>query len=177
MLDQESARDMAGVVHRKADQARDLLRLAEEILRGIGQRMAFERDDTLVPLPGELVEGDRQITLAEQGLERRNRGHIMEPVGVEAHIAAKLALAEIADQQVDDSALGLRLHRQLTAHAPEHRSQQCGERQRLGQDPRDRRRIVMRRQHLVEQRTDSNDSSARRALRDREPPRQYRALI
>ena len=75
MLEQDAAGDVAGIVDREPHQARYLLRLAEEMLRGLGEAFALERDDALVALAGHrLVEGDGEIALAEQGEQRRQAG-------------------------------------------------------------------------------------------------------
>src|SRR5687768_15853172 len=110
MLDEKPGGDMAGVVDGEPHQARNLLGLAEIALRRLGQRVAFERNDPLVALAaGRLVEGDGKIALAEQRLEVAVARKLGEPVAVEADIAAQLPAAIIADQQIDNSALGLRL--------------------------------------------------------------------
>jgi hypothetical protein len=71
---EEAAGDVAGIVHREPHQARDLLGLGEEALRRLGQARAFQRHDALVALLGRhLVEGDGEIALAEQPLQRRQR--------------------------------------------------------------------------------------------------------
>ena len=51
MLEQDAAGDMAGIVDREPDQARDLLGLAEEMLCAASARLlAFERNDALIAL-------------------------------------------------------------------------------------------------------------------------------
>ena len=74
MLEQQAAGDPVAValLGREPDQARDLLRLREIALRRLAEVLALERHDALVALVGDrLVEGDREIALAEQLLERR----------------------------------------------------------------------------------------------------------
>ena len=69
MLEQQAAGEPVAValLRREPNQARDLLRLAEIALRRFGQALALQRHDPLVALLGQrLVEGDRQIALAEQ---------------------------------------------------------------------------------------------------------------
>ena len=69
MLKQQSARDPMSVMlcDRQADQARDLLRLREKALRCLRQAVALQRDDPLVALVHHrMIEGDREIALAEQ---------------------------------------------------------------------------------------------------------------
>ena len=50
MLEQDAAGDMAVVVDREPDQARDLLGLAEEMLDRLGEAVAFQRHDALIAL-------------------------------------------------------------------------------------------------------------------------------
>ena len=83
------------------------------------QALALQRHDALVALVGRrLVEGDRQIALAEQREQRRVRPGLGQPLGIVADIAAQLAAEIVAHQQVDDAVLGLRLERQLAAADP-----------------------------------------------------------
>ncbi len=80
------------------------------MLDRLGEAAALERHDPLIALAGQrLIEGDREIALAEQGEERRQARLLGEPLGIEADIAAQLAAAIIGDEQVDDAGLGLRL--------------------------------------------------------------------
>jgi hypothetical protein len=58
-------------------------------------------------------------------------------------IAAKLAAEIVAHEKVDDAVFGLRLERDLPAGLLEHRAQQRGQHQRLGQQPLDKRRIIV----------------------------------
>lgn len=64
-------------------------------------------------------------------------------------VAAKLAVAIVADQQVDDAVLRLCLQRQLAVLALEQRSQQGSDRQRFGQEVADRRGIGVGRKDRV----------------------------
>src|SRR3546814_20311373 len=67
MLDEDAAGDMAGFVDGEAPEARYLLGLAEEALRGLGERIALQRHDALVALAAHrVIEGDGEIALAEQ---------------------------------------------------------------------------------------------------------------
>ena len=121
MLEQQPARAPAVValVRGQPNQARDLLGLGEIALRRLGQAVALQRHDPLVALVGRrLVEGDRQIALAEQSEQRWLRARLGQPLGIVADIAAQLAAEIIADQQVDDAVLGLRLERQLARPDP-----------------------------------------------------------
>ena len=84
MLEQQPAREPmpAALLRREPDQARDLLGLGEIALRRIAEVLALERDDALVALLGErLVEGDREIALAEQLLQRRARPSVSSCAG------------------------------------------------------------------------------------------------
>src|SRR3546814_13178893 len=77
MLDEDAAGDMAGVVDGEAHEARYLLGLAEEALRGLGERIALQRHDALVALAAtRVIEGDGYIALAEPGQQRAERGHV-----------------------------------------------------------------------------------------------------
>src|SRR5690242_11617721 len=116
VLEQEAAGEpmLTALLGREPNQARDLLRLRKIALRRLGKVLALERNDALVALIRDrLVEGDREIALTEQLLQRRLRGRFLEPLRIMPHIAAQLAAEIIAHQKVDDSALGLRLQRQL----------------------------------------------------------------
>ena len=175
MLEQHAAGDPAAVAlfGRQADEARDLLGLGEIALRRLGQAVALQRDDPLVALVGRrLVEGDRQIALAEQGEQRRVRPSVGQPLGIVADIAAQLAAEIIAHQQVDDAALGLRLERHLALRVLEQRAEQGGQHQRLGEQSLDHRRIAMVGQtDLVEHRPDARQPAARMARRNRDAER------
>ncbi len=150
----------------------NLLRLAEVILRRLGQRAALERHDALIALLRQrLVEGDGEIALAEQSGEVAMARKLAEPVGVEADIAPQLAAAIVADEQIDDPALGLRLDGELALGLLEHRAEQGGQHQRLGQDAGDRRRIIVRREDLVEQRPEPHQPAARVAAGNGEAER------
>ena len=119
MLAEEAAGDHVTTVgqglDRDADEAGDLLGLREIMFGGLGERSAFERDDALIALARavaarrRLIEGDRQIALAEQREQRRLDRCLGQLVGIEAQIAAHLAALVVDDEQVDDAALGLRL--------------------------------------------------------------------
>ncbi len=70
MLEENSAGDPMAValLDRKSHQARDLLRLREVTLGGLGKAVAVQRHDTLVTLLGlRLVECDCQVAFAEKG--------------------------------------------------------------------------------------------------------------
>ncbi len=69
MLEENSAGDPMAValLDRKSHQARDLLRLREVTLGGLGKAVAVQRHDTLVTLLGlRLVECDCQVAFAEK---------------------------------------------------------------------------------------------------------------
>src|SRR3546814_10987404 len=77
MLDEDAAGDMAGVVDGEAHEARYLLGLAEEALRGLGERIALQRHDALVAPAAPLwTQGAGEIALAEQA-EQRGEGRHM----------------------------------------------------------------------------------------------------
>ncbi len=157
---------------REPHQARDLLGLGEEMLDRLGEVAALERHDPLIALVRHrLVEGDREIALAEQAEQRRLAGLLGEPFGVEADIAAQLAAAIVGDQEVDDAALGARLQRQLPAHVLQHRAEQGGQHQGLGEGARDRGRIIVRGEDLVEHRPEPHQPPARVPLPQREADR------
>src|SRR5205085_7483012 len=111
MLQQQSASEPVAIAlfGSEANQARDLLRLGEIALRCLGKVLAFERDDTLIALLGNgLVERDREIALAKELLQRGPFRSARDAFRVMSDIAAQLAALIIADQHVDDSAIGLR---------------------------------------------------------------------
>ena len=118
-----------------------------------------------------LVEGDREIALAEQLLQRRLFGKLGQPLGVVADVAAQLAAEIIADHQVDRPALGLRLQRQLPLRLLEQRAEQRGQRQRLGEQLLDDRRIIVVGEDGVDHRPKPRDPAARVARRDRDAER------
>src|SRR5690348_8320934 len=97
---------LAALLGPEPNQARALLRLREIALRRFGEVLALQRNDALIAfVRHRLVEGDREIALAEQLLQRRFRGRFREPLGVVPDIAAQLAAEIIAHQEVDDPAL------------------------------------------------------------------------
>jgi hypothetical protein len=154
---------------RKPDKARDLLGLAEVAFRRLAERSAFQRHDALIAFAGRrLIEGDRQIPFSEQGEQRRIYRRLRQPLGVVPHIAAHLAAAIVAHQQVDDAALGLRLQGQLAVAVLKGRSEQRRQRQRLCQQPADHRRVVMVDEDRIEHRPQPHDPAARVTRRDRE---------
>ena len=169
MLEEEAAGDAAAGVEREPDQARNLLGLDEEMLGRLGQAAAFQRHDPLVALAGQsLIEGDRQIALAEQGEERGLARLLGEPLGIEADIAAQLAVPIIADEQVDDAALGLGLEGELAARILQRRAEQGGEHEGLAQRARDRGGIIVGGQYLAEHRPEPDQPPARVAGGERE---------
>jgi hypothetical protein len=59
------------------------------MLRRLGQRRSVQRHDALIALAGRrLVEGDRQIALAEQAEQGRIAADFRQPFGIELGIAA-----------------------------------------------------------------------------------------
>ena len=95
--------------------------------------MPFQRHDALITLAvRRLIEGDRQITLAEQRLQRRHHRNVSQLLRIEPDVATKLASPVVADEQVDDAAFGLRLQRQLTSDVLKHGAQQRGQGERFG---------------------------------------------
>src|SRR6185369_12314769 len=102
------------LLRRESDDARDLLGLGEEALRGMREAVALQRHDALIALVSHrMVEGDREIALAEQRKERRARPHVREPLAVEAYVSAKVAGQIIADEQLDRARLCLGLEGDL----------------------------------------------------------------
>src|SRR5215204_3103972 len=102
MLEQQAAGGPAAVplLGREADEAWDLLRLGEIALRRMGKAVALQRDDPLVTLVRHrLVECDRQITLAEQGEERRVRPDVRDPLGIVPDVSTELAVQIVAHEQ------------------------------------------------------------------------------
>jgi hypothetical protein len=106
--------------------------------------------------------------LVEQRIERRILAEPGQPLGVVLDIAAQLAALIVAHQQADDAALRLRLQRHLPLGILQRRAEQRGQRQRLGEQPLDHRRIGMRRQDPVEHRPQPRDAAAGVAARDGE---------
>jgi len=85
-----------------------------------------------------------------------------------ADIAAQLATQIIADHEVDRTAFGLRLQRQLTLRLLQQRAEKRGQRQRLGKQLFDDRRIIVAGEDGVEHRSQPRDSAACIARRDRD---------
>ena len=119
---------------RDPDKTGDLLGLRKIALRGLGERRAVERHDTLVAFAAcRLVERDREIALAEQREKRRIDRCLGQSVCIVTNIAAHFATAIVADQQIDDAGLGLRLQRHLPVRILEQRAEQRGQDQRFSQ--------------------------------------------
>src|SRR3546814_15410074 len=96
------------------------------MLGSLADRRAFERDDALIAFGGgRLVEGDRKETFAEQREQGRVGPGLGQPLGVELEVAAQLAAAIIADEQLDRPAAGLRLQRQLALLVLQRRTEQA----------------------------------------------------
>ena len=94
-----------------------------------------------------------------------------QPFAVEADIAAQLARAIVADEQIDDAALGLGLKGKLPRFLLQQRAKQGGEDQRFRKDARDRRRIIVRGKNMVEQRAEPDDAATGVAHADGEADR------
>jgi hypothetical protein len=88
-----------------------------------------------------------------------------------SNIAAQLAAEIVADQQVDDAILGLRLDGELAVGILEQRSEQCGQHQRLGEQLLDHRRIAMIGEDGFEHRPDARSTSPRMSRRHRDAQR------
>ena len=175
VLDQQAAGDTASrivLAHPRAHQRRNLFGLVEIALRRLGQRFAVQRDDPLIALASRRqIEGDRQIPLPEQRRQRRFVRRLRQPIGIELHIAAQFAAAIVAHQQADDALLCLRLQRQLPGRILQRSTDQRGQRQRLREQPFDRRRIGVCGQDLIQHRAKPHDAPARMTLGDGEAER------
>ncbi len=163
MLQQQAARDHAicGACHADPHQAGYLLGLGEIGLRRLTQARPLQRHDALIALAdrGE-IEGDGEITLAEQREQRRIGRQFGQAIGIVADIAAHLAAAIIDHEQIDRAALGLRLDGELTAGILQRRAEQRREHEGFGQDLLDRGRIAVRRQDRVERRPEPDQTAA-----------------
>src|SRR5690606_7055142 len=144
VLDEQSARNtgLGPDANGGPDQRRNLLALREISFDRLGERFAFERHDALIALVGDL-ESDREMALAEKRRKRGVGAHRGKPLGIVLDVSAKLTVAIVADEQLDHSALGLRLQGELAADALEQPAQQRGNHQRFGQEMLDRRCIGM----------------------------------
>src|SRR5690348_9776996 len=116
MLEQQAACEpmLPALLGGEPHQARDLLGLREIALRRVAEVLSLERHDALIALVRQrLVEGDREIAIAEQLLEARLGARLRQPLRIVADIAAQSAAEIVADHEVDDPALRLRLKREL----------------------------------------------------------------
>ena len=135
----------------------ELLRLAKIMLCTLGQRFTFERDHALVAVHFlALVDREGEIAFTDQRAHRLAVG-LVEPRFIETGIAAQVHRCRCAfvgigidDEQVDRT-ITLDLKAEDTVEL-ERRGQRRGQRQRLAEQARDRVRIVMSRQDLVDQR-------------------------
>ena len=93
------------------------------------------------------------------------------------HIAAKLTADVIAHQQLDDPALGLRLQRDLSFRLLQHRAEKGRQRQRFGQKPLDRRRIVVACQNRVERGPETRKAPPRITRRNSDAKRDVRVQL
>ena len=109
------------------------------------------------------------MAVAEQFIQRQAIGD--DRVGIEGQITAHFAGAIIANEQADGAAFGLRLQRHLAAVAAQDGAEQRRHHQRLGEQPRQRRRVGMRRQHGVERRIEPDHLATDVARRHAEPQR------
>ena len=143
--------------------------LREVGLARLGQRFAGQRHDPLVALVGGgNVEGDREEAAADEFGERGEGAERRQPFDIVTDIAAQFTVAIVAHQQVDNSAIGLRLHRQLGVVVLEQRADQRSQGQRFGEEVADRGRVVVSRKHGVEHRPEPHDASAGIAIGDGE---------
>src|SRR5690606_33791295 len=116
VLDQEATGEGATIFggRRRADQRRNLLASREIGFDRSRERIALERDHALIALAGRRqLEGDREVAGAEQVLKSRLLRKLGEALGIVPHVSAQLAVAIVADHQVDRAALGLGLQREL----------------------------------------------------------------
>ena len=180
MLEQKASRGpMPLALHGgEPDQARDLLGLGEIALRRLAEILALQRHDPLITfVRHRLVEGDRQISVAEQLLQRRLRGHAGEPLRVMAHVTAQLPPEIVADEKVDDPAIGLRLQRQLALRLLQKRPQQRRQGERLGQQFLDHRRIVVAGENRIQHRSQTGNTPTGVARGDRDAERDVRCKL
>jgi hypothetical protein len=126
-----------------------LFRLPEIGVGGLGEALAFERDDALIALGvGAAVDGHREMALAQQpsiGWQR------VEPLLREARIAAQAARHLIVGDQEIDRPVGGSLENELALEF-QRRAEQRGQRHRLAEQLRHGVRIGVARQDGVDHR-------------------------
>ena len=164
------ARQMAGAAFagaqflgdREPHAGRDLLGAMEIFVRGVFERAAVERDQSLVAAGvGPLVDGHGEVAFAEQGAavgrvvgDRRRDARLVE-TRAGAHLAGR---GEVHHQHAH-RAVALRLQDEAALDL-ERRAEHDGEHHRLAQELGDRRRIGVLLQDLVHHRPEPHHAAA-----------------
>ncbi len=123
---------------REPDAGRDLLRAQEIFMRGVFERAAFERHQTLIAVHvAALIDGHRQMAATEQFAARclavRNR--LGDAGLVEARAGADAAAGHVIDHQHAHRPVALRLHDEAAVEFQRRAEQGC-ERDRLAEQLR-----------------------------------------
>ena len=155
---------------REAHARRNLLGAAEIFVRGIFQRAALERHQTLVAAHiGTLVDGHGEMALAEQlagvGLAGGNR--LGDAAFVEARARAHLAGRGEVHHQHTHGAVSLRLQDEAAIDL-ERGTEHDREHDRLAHQLGDRLRIIVPLQDLVDHRAEPHHAAAQIELGDLE---------
>ncbi len=166
---------MGGAQH---DAGIELLRLGEIGMGGLGQRVARQIHDALIPLHlfALRVDGEGEVTLAQQqghqgAVAARPDFQAFQPFGVETGITTQMPRRAAIGHQGRDRAVALGLQRE-DAIEFQGRGHGGGQRHRLGQQMRHRLGIGMPAQDAVDRRAQPHQAAAHVALLDLERQRQ-----
>ena len=158
---QRPAALLHGFGHGEAHLRGDLLRLAEILVRGLLQALAFQGDDALIAAGGgALVDGHGQVAGADQvGVLERSGAEGGHPLRVEARGGAQAVRRLEIDHDHRHRTVGLGLELEpaleLQRGAEQHR-----ERRSLAEQPRHRIRVAVAAQDRVDGGAEPDDAPA-----------------
>ena len=133
--------------HREADQRRDLLGLAEVLVRRRLQPLPFQRDDALVARGfTAAIDGEGEVAVAEQVAVL---GRLRQALGIVAGEGADAVGRVEIDHQHVDEAVALRLQLEAPLHL-QRGAEQHGEGRRLADEAGHRRRVLVLAQDVVD---------------------------